>query len=185
MECVCGCGRDISGAKLTQQNFVAATVALELLAWDKNRASPAPGPEGREGLIARGAECYQRLLYSLHEEGEGDPEADCEEWVGESGEMRLQRSDMNKRKLLGRGFGSPNLNEHEIALMDRRHPELSFTGLVANGSPAAEAPTTSPDPGGSGDDLVDKLERLRGLRDDGTLTEGEFTAAKARLLAGD
>ena len=38
MECVCGCGREIGGTAQTQRNFVAAQVALELLAWDKNRA---------------------------------------------------------------------------------------------------------------------------------------------------
>ncbi len=174
MECVCGCGRDISGAKLTEQNFVAASIALELLAWDKNRASPTPGPEGREGLIARGADCYERLLYSLHEEGGGDPDADCEEWLGESHEMRRQRSDMNKKQwLLGRGVGSPNLSEHDVAQLDRLHPELSFTGQ-------ADADGTAPN--GAPHDIVGKLERLRALRDDGTLTDEEFADLKARLL---
>jgi hypothetical protein len=41
-----------------------------------------------------------------------------------------------------------------------------------------EEPATEPD----GDDIVAKLERLRALRDDGTLTDDEFAAAKARLL---
>lgn len=163
MECFCGCGKEISGAKPTQRNFTAASVALELLAWDKNRAFPTPGPEGREGLIARGADCYQRLLYSLHEQGGGDPDADCEEWLRESAEMRLQRPDMNKRQFLSRGPAGPNLSEHDMAEMDRLRPELSFTG---------KAP----------EDLLDKLERLRALREDGTLTEEEFAAAKARLL---
>ena len=183
MECVCGCGREIEGAKLTERNFVAASVALELLAWDKNRASPTPGPEGREGLIARGADCYQRLLYSLHEEGGGDPDADCEDWLRESAEMRLQRSDMNKKqRLLGRGSASPNLSEHDMDQLDRRHPELSFTAKIAargGGEATAEEAT---DREAGEDDLVDKLERLRALRDDGALTEEEFAAAKARLL---
>jgi hypothetical protein len=190
MDCVCGCGREIEGVTLTQRNFVAASVALELLAWDKNRASPTPGPDGRVGLIARGADCYQRLIYSLHGEGGGDPDGDCDEWLRESGEMRLQRSDMNKKQwLLGRGTGSPNLSEHDMAQLDRLHPELSFTGKVATRSGGQEAPV-----GGAGqpapvetdatlgDDLVGKLERLRALRDDGVLTEDEFAAAKARLL---
>jgi hypothetical protein len=171
MECVCGCGREIEGVTLTQRNFVAAGVALELLAWDKNRASPTPGPEGREGLIARGADCYQRLLYSLHEGGGGHPDADCDEWLSESHEMRLQRSDMNKKQwLLGRGAGSPNLSEHDMAQLDRLHPELSFTGQ----SPPADEPQ---------DDLVDQLEGLGVLRDEGVLTEREFAAAKEILLS--
>jgi hypothetical protein len=185
MDCVCGCDREIEGVTLTQRNFVAASVALELLAWDKNRASPTPGPDGREGLIARGADCYERLLYSLHQEGGGDPDADCEEWLRESGEMRLQRSDMNKKPwLLGRGAGTPNLSEHDMAQLDRLHPELSFTGKVA--IPDAERTATSETPANGGTttdrDLIGKLERLRALRDDGTLTDDEFAELKARLL---
>jgi hypothetical protein len=191
MDCICGCGREIEGAKLTQRTFLTASIALELLAWDKNRASPTPGPDGREGLIARGADCYQRLLYSLHEEGGGDPDADSEEWLRESGQMRLQRSDMNKKKWLGRGAGAPNLSEHDMAQLDRRHPELSFTGTVATGSGGEaatqigeqpEAVTAATNGDARDDDLVGKLERLRTLRDDGTLTEDEFAAAKARLI---
>jgi hypothetical protein len=184
MECVCGCGREISGATLTQRNFTAARVALELLAWDKNRASPTPGPDGREGLIARGADCYQRLLYSVHEEGGGDPDADCDEWLRESGEMRLQRSDMNKKRFLDRGFGSPSLSQEDMAQLDRLHPELSFTGKVAAPTGGGAAPDPNPGPSASApdDDLVGRLERLRSLREDGTLTDDEFAAAKARLL---
>ncbi len=183
MDCVCGCEREISGATLTQRNFVAARVALELLAWDKNRASPTPGPEGREGLIARGADCYQRLLYALHEEGSGDPDADCDEWLHESAAMRAQRSDMTKKSFLGRGPGSPNLSEHDMAQLDRLHPELSFTGKIATpGGGHTAAAVAENDDGAPGDDLFDKLERLRALRDDGALTDEEFAAAKARLL---
>jgi hypothetical protein len=159
MECVCGCGREIAGTTQTDRNFVAATVALELLVWDKNRASPTPGPEGREGLIARGADCYQRLLYALHEEGGGDPDADCGEWLREAAEMRAERSDMSVKRFLGRGGGQPNLSEHDMAQLDRLHPEQSFTARAD-----------------------DKLERLRALHADGTLTDDEFAAARARLL---
>jgi hypothetical protein len=184
MECVCGCGREISGATLTQRNFIAARVALELLAWDKNRASPTPGPEGREGLIARGADCYQRLLYSVHGEGGGDPDADCDEWLRQSGEMRLQRSDMNKKRFLDKGFGSPALSEEDMAQLDRQHPELSFTGdlPVPGVGGTADAAAAQPSAPAPDDDLVGKLERLRALRDDGMLTDDEFAAAKARLL---
>jgi hypothetical protein len=184
MECVCGCGREISGATLTQRNFTAARVALELLAWDKNRAGPSPGPDGREGLIARGADCYQRLLYSVHEEGGGDPDADCDEWLKESGEMRLQREDMSKRRFLDRGFGSPNLSEHDMQQLDRQHPELSFTGRppAPSGGEAAVDEGAGANGAQPDDDLVGKLERLRSLRADGTLTDDEFAAAKARLL---
>ncbi len=181
MECVCGCGREITGkGKQGDRNFAAARIALELLAWDKNRASPLPGPDGREGLIARGADCYDRLLYVLHEEGAGDPDDDCAEWLKESSELRAQRSDMTKRSLFG--DAPPNLSKTDIEHIDRRHPELSFTGRVAaSPAPAESTPATDRSDG----ELVDKLERLRTLRDDGSLTDEEFAAAKARLLGRD
>jgi hypothetical protein len=173
MECVCGCGREVP-KRQTERNFTAATVALELLAWDKNRLSPVSGPEGREGLIARGADCYQRLLYAIHEEGSGDPDEDCAMWLTESATMRLERPEMNKRKFMGSKAGSPDLSEGEMERLDRRHPELTFSGHAA--------PAEQPRPAAPGDDLVGKLERLRTLRDDGVLTEDEFAAAKGRLL---
>jgi hypothetical protein len=178
MECVCGCGREISRG-LVQRNFTAAGVALELLAWDKNRASPGPGPDGREGLIARGADCYQRLLYALHGDGGGDPDDDCGAWLKESAAMRDGESDMNRWQLIGQG--SPNLSKSDMARLDRQHPELSFTG--GSPAPAAEPDAAaSPAAGEPDDDLVDRLERLRTLHAEGALTEAEFAAAKARLL---
>jgi hypothetical protein len=160
MDCVCGCGREVSG-KLLQRNFVAASVALELLAWDKNRASPSPGPDSREGLIARGADCYQRLLDSLHGEGADDPEADCEAWLRESSDLRAGDSNMTKWRVIG--AGGPRLSKADMEQLDRKHPELSFTGRAA-------------EPG-------DKLARLRALHDDGVLSDEEFAAAKGRLLS--
>jgi len=167
MECVCGCGRDIP-KDFSERNFISASVAIELLAWDKNRALPGPGLEGREGLIARGAECYEKLLYSLHGEGGGEPDAEANDWLEESRAMRASRSDMTKRRFFG--GGAPNVSRADMERLDRRHPERSFTGA---GAAATD------------DDLVTKLERLRALRDDDVLTEEEFAAAKARLLGRD
>jgi hypothetical protein len=166
MECVCGCGRDIPKG-LADRNYIAANVAIELLVWDKNRALPGAGPDGREGLIARGVECYERLLYSLHGEGPGDPDPEAKAWLEESKTMRSERSDMTK----GRFFGGnqPNVSKEDMARIDRRHPERSFTGGLATSPPEAEP----------------QHERLRTLRDEGVLTEEEFAAAKARLLGRD
>jgi hypothetical protein len=175
MECVCGCGRDVSG-KLAQRNFIAASVALELLAWDKNRASPVPGPDGREGLIARGADCYARLLDSLHGEGGGDPDDDSNAWLKESVAMRADRKDMNRWQLVG--TGPPNLGEVDVEHLDRLHPERSFTGRAPNAAPSGATAVVDTED----DDLVGKLERLRALRAEGALTDDEFAAAKARLL---
>lgn len=160
MECVCGCGRDIP-KRLIDRNFIAAAVAIELLTWDRNRALPGAGPEGREGLIARGVECYEQLLYSLHGEGSADPDPESNAWLEESRAMRESRSDMTKRRFL-RG-STANVSREDMDRLDRRHPERSFTGGRE----------------------VAKLERLRALRDEDVLTDEEFTAAKERLLGRD
>jgi hypothetical protein len=173
MECVCGCGRKVP-KHLADRNYIAANVAIELLAWDKNRALPGPEPAGREGLIARGVECYEKLLYSLHGEGGGDPDAECDAWLDEARAMRAGRSDMTKRRFFG--GNAPNVSREDMERLDRRHPERSFTGG------AEEAPG---EPASTDDDLVAQLERLRALRDDDILTEEEFAAAKARLLEGE
>jgi hypothetical protein len=192
MDCVCGCGRKIP-KQLSDRNFLAAGVAIELLAWDKNRALPGAGPEGREGLIARGVECYEQLLYSLHEEGAGDPDAICNDWLEESREMRSGRSDMTKKRFFG--ASTPNVSREDMARIDRRHPERSFTGGRPTEGPAdspadpvpasTPAPTATAAPDRSDDDVVEKLERLRAMRDDEVLTVEEFAAAKARLLGRD
>jgi hypothetical protein len=185
MDCVCGCGRKLP-KQLSERNFLAAGVALELLAWDKNRALPGAGPEGREGLIARGVECYEQLLYSLHEEGAGEPDELCNAWLAESQEMRSGNTDMTKKRFFG--SSTPRVSREDMARIDRRHPERSFTGggapaSVAEPAPAATAP--KPERPTADDDLVGKLERLRAMRDEDVLTEEEFTAAKARLLKRD
>jgi Short C-terminal domain len=180
MECVCGCGRDIPKT-CADRNFIAASVAIELLNWDRNRALPGPEPEGREGLIARGVECYERLLYSLHGEGGGDPDPEADAWLEDARAMRVDRSDMTKRRFFG--GSAPNVSKEDMDRLDRRHPERSFTG----GTPRAQDEPTAPAvaTATTDDDLVAKLERLRALRDDDVLTDEEFAAAKARLLAGD
>ena len=46
-------------------------------------------------------------------------------------------------------------------------------------APAAPAPTAAGD-----DEMVTKLTNLKGLLDSGVLTQAEFDAAKAKVLAG-
>jgi hypothetical protein len=186
MECVCGCGRDIAKSDI-DRNVIAASVAIELLTWDRNRALPGPGPEGREGLIARGVECYEKLLYSLHGEGGVDPDEEADGWLEESRAMRANRSDMTKRRFFG--GDTPNVSQEDMERLDRRHPERSFTGDGATAEPKAASvpgapapPVTANGSAAATDDLVAKLERLRILYDEGVLTDDEFAAAKARLL---
>jgi hypothetical protein len=194
MDCVCGCGRNLPKAA-TDRNYIAAAVAIELLVWDKNRALPGAGPDGREGLIARGVECYEQLLYSLHGEGAGDPDPEAKAWLEESKAMRAGRSDMTKGRFFGNG--APNVSKEDMAQLDRRHPERTFTGrsgplsaTVSTGEEidpqSAPAPAPAPDAGGtSGEELVAQLERLRALYAEDAITDEEFAKVKARLLGGD
>ncbi len=49
---------------------------------------------------------------------------------------------------------------------------------------AQAPPPAAPAPSGGGDDVIAKLEKLGQLRDQGILTDEEFAAQKAKILAG-
>lgn len=51
------------------------------------------------------------------------------------------------------------------------------------GYAAAPPPTSSPEPEPEPDDMFEQLRQLGELRDQGILTEDEFAAQKARILA--
>jgi hypothetical protein len=46
-----------------------------------------------------------------------------------------------------------------------------------------QAPPPPPAPSGSTDDMVEQLTKLKGLLDSGVLTQAEFDAQKAKILA--
>jgi len=48
----------------------------------------------------------------------------------------------------------------------------------------AAPPPPAPAPAASSDDLIENLQKLGALRDQGILTDAEFEAQKAKLLAG-
>ncbi len=50
--------------------------------------------------------------------------------------------------------------------------------------PQYQAPPPAPAPAASSDDLIENLQKLGALRDQGILTDAEFEAQKAKLLAG-
>jgi hypothetical protein len=49
---------------------------------------------------------------------------------------------------------------------------------------AAAPPPPAPAPAGGGDDMLDQLQKLGELKEQGILTEAEFEAQKAKILAG-
>lgn len=175
--CICGCGTPI-GRKLTEANLQASTIALELLVWDRTRAGgriPADEAEAIDGLIHRGALQYRRLLDTIHGAREAAPLEQGSSWLEESTARRQSRKDMTERSFLRVG-GRLRITEEDIELLDREHPERSFTGKRAE-----PAPPASPEAAG-GEELVDRLERLGALRTAGQLSDEEFAAAKRRLL---
>ncbi|MCB0964646.1 MAG: SHOCT domain-containing protein, partial [Acidimicrobiales bacterium] len=59
----------------------------------------------------------------------------------------------------------------------------SYQQDMAAAAPPPPAPAAAPAPAvGGEDDLLDQLERLGKLRDQGILTDEEFAAQKAKLL---
>lgn len=145
-------------------------MALELLAWDKARATGRlgdPGQDAAAGVIERGADCYRSLIRSLHGDASSYAPEQGVAWLSESMVERQGRQYMTtKVGLLGRD--RLLLNEEDYERMDRVNPERSFSAEVV--------------PGGPGATVVDELGRLASLFDAGALTTEEFEAAKARVL---
>lgn len=176
MECVCGCGTRIERS-LVETHLQATTVALELLVWDKARTEGRISAEETEmvdSLIHRGALQYQRLLDTIHGERETAPLAEGESWIEESQERRRDRQSMTEKSWIRKG-ARLRLTEEEIAMLDRKRPERSFSGRVAG---PAETEDAAPAEG----DVAGQLERLRALHADGALSDEEFAAAKRRVL---
>ncbi len=72
-------------------------------------------------------------------------------------------------------------------VQQRQRDRWATAAPTAEPRPRVAAPAPPPAPSPTAEPVVDvlaQLERLGRLRDSGVLTEGEFTAQKARLLAG-
>lgn len=167
MECVCGCGTQIE-RHLIDAHMQSTVLALELLAWDKARCEGRIPPEEAEpidSLIHRGALQYQRLLDTIHGKREAAPLTEGESWLAESQELRRERQHMTEKSWFGKS-ARLRLTDEEIAMLDRKHPERSFSGRAA-------APQG---------DIAGQLERLRALHAEGALSDEEFEAAKRRVL---
>jgi len=166
MECICGCGTQVSRG-LVEANLQATAIALELLAWDKARSDgkiSAQESETIESLIHRGSLQYGRLLDAVHGERESAPLSEGKAWLNESEALRRDREYMSEKSWLRKG-ARLRLTEEDIAQLDRKQPERSFSGRSGD----AEA----------------HLERLTALHAEGVLSAEEFAAAKRRLLDGD
>lgn len=81
--------------------------------------------------------------------------------------------------------GKIKLSNDDFARFDGRRPQLSFTGApwtAEDPSSAADGPM-SPAPERADEDPVAQLNGLRELHAVGALTDEEFAAAKARVIA--
>jgi hypothetical protein len=157
-------------------NLRTSEVALELLAWDKVRATSQMQPADfveTERLIDRGANSHRRLLAALHGELDEVPLLESEEWLVESRARWKDREEMTERRGFLRG-PKLKLTKDDLARLDRIHPDRSF-------SVSSPVPVEAPGGRGEAGDRAGQLHRLRSLRAEGILTEDEFSAAVARL----
>lgn len=79
----------------------------------------------------------------------------------------------------GAGYMAGKSGQKAASREDDEQQRLA--ALEAQAAPAAPAPP--PPAPAQGDDLVSKIKELSQLKDAGALTESEFEAAKAKLLA--
>jgi hypothetical protein len=168
MDCFCGCGTKLPRDR-TGLNIRVGELALELLAWDKYRTISERDPVDAietERLIDRGAACFGRQLSTLHGERDIRSLRESDEWLAESRARWARRSEMTERGSFLRG-PKLRLTDEDFARLDRVHPDRSFSATTGRAD---------------GVDLAAQLERLGALRAEGVLTEGEFRAAKARVL---
>lgn len=183
MDCFCGCGTKLRRGQ-TEATLQAGRIALELLAWDKARAAGRLGPpaaDDAERVMERGADCYQRLLRSLHGEPGAYSLEEGERWLDNSHGERRERAYMTEK---GGLFKQDKLilSEEDMDRLDRRHPERSFSGAPSGVAGAPDAGAA--DAAGAAVDVAGQLERLATLHAEGVLTDAEFAAAKARVANG-
>jgi membrane protease subunit (stomatin/prohibitin family) len=64
-----------------------------------------------------------------------------------------------------------------------RRQQQKFAEQEAQAQQAAPAPVAAAAPAADSDELINKLKELATLKDQGVLTEEEFSAQKAKILA--
>jgi hypothetical protein len=187
MNCICGCETQIRGADLLDLNLKAGEVALELIAWDRARALSSPvAPAEIAAAIAGGAPRYQELIGLIH----SDPEAPAtavdvaaagaEQWLAHSrAERRAVHevfSAVPKRRI--------RLSREEEGRVDRRRPELSFSGARRPAVPVGAAGVTDGDLAAAPTALELELGSvLQAARDEGADFERLAVGWLGRLVA--
>jgi hypothetical protein len=170
VNCICGCGKRL-GRDQIELNLQAGSVAMELVVWDRARSLRSPVAAAEvEATIADGARLYQEILAAIHA-GE-DPQKDHLEQV----DVWLAGTAASRRRLSAQLPALPKkrikLSDGEQELVDRRHPERTFTG----------GDLFDPEPAPVGDRYLEAL-LLTALEDVRTGRVEEAERALRRFLA--
>jgi hypothetical protein len=81
---------------------------------------------------------------------------------------------------VGRSSANRSAQQAQQAQQTQQAQQDSSQGQAAQ---APQVPKQAPPPASAaGDSMLDQLSRLTALHDQGSLTDGEFSAAKAKLL---
>lgn len=73
--------------------------------------------------------------------------------------------------------------EQEQYQAAQQQAQMQAAAQAAVAQHAAAAPPAAPAPAAGGSDIIAELQKLAALKDAGVLTDEEFAAAKAKLLA--
>lgn len=94
--------------------------------------------------------------------------------------MRRRRPVMRGAMVAGAGYAAGRSRTKGKAAEQDQNQRIADLEAQQN---AAAAPAPPP-PAAPAEDNVDKLLKLKGLLDDGVLSQAEFDAEKAKILAG-
>lgn len=109
--------------------------------------------------------------------------------------MRRRRPLMRGAMVAGAGYAVAKSGDKKRAAEQAQNQQIAaqqqqIDELQAQQAPppppaaAPPPPAAAPAPAAAEDDRVDQLVKLKGLLDAGVLSEDEFAAEKARILAG-
>jgi hypothetical protein len=84
---------------------------------------------------------------------------------------------------VGRSSGNRSAQQAQQAQQPQQTQQPQQDSSQGQAAQAPQVPKQAPPPASAaGDSMLDQLSRLTALHDQGSLTDGEFSAAKAKLL---
>lgn len=100
--------------------------------------------------------------------------------------MMRRRRPLARAAMVGGGayYAGKKRAEGQAETAGREGDQEARLEALESQQAAPAAPAESAAPAVGGDDMVAQLQNLKGLLDSGVLTQAEFDAAKAKVLAG-